>query len=222
MGHSFRLRRRTVAFGLTTPARWLPMFVGIVTAWAALVLATSASAATSPVLIISATVNADRTVSVSWNVPAGSWGGVFVVNPTSTTDSTGEMPFVLGATIVYDRLATGWTNYKTRLPLKMNIQHPVTVYAQIQLIDPYDNGTGGCQQGVEYLVDCDSQVVALTIDPICSPVLIKAGHYSRKLIRRGHWLRRDGHYVRRHGHRVWRKQLYRRVYHRPTYQTQCH
>jgi hypothetical protein len=189
---------------------------------AAFLRAVGASAASSPVQVISATVEADRRVSISWNIPVGSWGGVLVVNPTSTTDSTGEMPFALGVTIDYDLLATGRTHYRTRLPLKMNIQRPVTVYAQVQLIDPYDNGTGGCQQGVAYLVDCDSQVVGLTINPICTPVLIKGGDYSRKLVRRGHWLRRNGRYVQRHGHRVRVRAVYRRVYHPPVYQTECH
>lgn len=189
---------------------------------AAFILASTASAATSPVLIVSATVHADRRVSVSWNMPVGSWGGVLVINPTSTTDSTGEMPFVLGATIDYDLLAKGSTTYTTRLPLKMSVQQPVTVYAQVQLIDPYDNGTGGCHQGVQYVVDCDSQVIALTITPICGPVLKRAGYYSERLVRRGHWLKRHGHCVRRHGHRVWVKAAYRRLYHPPVHQTQCH
>ena len=223
VGHSYRPRwPRAAPTGLTTPARWL-VFAGIAAAAeAALILAASASAGTSPVQVTSATVHADRKVSISWNIPVGTWGGVFVVNRTPTTDSTGEMPFVLGSTIEYDVLGKGWTNYKTRLPLKMTVQQPVTVYGQVQLIDPYDNGTGGCQQGVDYMVDCDSQIVALTITPICSPVLIKAGYYSRKRVRSGHWLKRNGHYVRRHTHRVWVKATFRRIYHAPVHQTQCH
>lgn len=55
----------------------------------------------------------------------------------------------------------------------------------------------------------------------CAKVLVKKGHYSRKLVRRGHWLKRDGHVVRRNGKRVWVKASYRRVYHRPVYRTQC-
>lgn len=180
--------------------------------------ATAASAsAGSPVHIVSATVNPDRSVSVTWNVPSGEWEGVFIINPTSTADFTGEMPFG-GDTIEYDLLGTGWTNYKT-LPLDLTIQRPTTIYAQVQLTDPY--GNGGCEQG-DLLVDCDSQVVALTVNPICSKVLVKAGYYSKKLIRRGHWLRRNGHYVRRNGHRVWVKARYRRVWHPPVYKTQCY
>ena len=56
----------------------------------AAVLASSALA--DPRITASATVNADRSVSVSWNVPEGSYGGAFIINPLSTTDFTGELP----------------------------------------------------------------------------------------------------------------------------------
>lgn len=184
---------------------------------AAAIFVESASAA-SPVQIVSATVNADRSVSIGWNIPGGYYGGDLIINPTSATDSTGEMPFG-DTTIDYRLFGPGRTHYKT-LPLNMTVQQPVTVYVQVQLIDPYDTGRG-CQQGA-YLVDCDSQVVALTVAPICGKVLVKAGYYSKRMVRRGHWLRRDGHFVRRHGRRVWVKAVYRRVYHPPVYQTRCH
>lgn len=184
---------------------------------AAFILVKSASAA-SPVQIVAATVNADRSVSVSWNIPASSWGGDLIINPTSTTDPTGGMPF--GSTTVdYQIFGSGRTHYTT-LPLRMSIQSPVTVYVQVQLIDPYDN-TLSCQQGGD-LVDCDSQVVALTVTPMCTQVLVKAGYYTKTLVRRGHWLRQHGHFVRRHGHRVWVKAAYRHIYHRPVYETRCH
>jgi hypothetical protein len=212
--------------------------IGAVVMVAAAMLVAKASAATqsSPVQITSATLNADRTLSVSWDVPVGTYGGVLVVVPSSTTDFTGAMPFDVG-TIGYDLLSSGWTNYKT-LPLDMTIQQPTTIYVQVQLIDPYGDGT--CQQG-DGLVDCDSQVVALTVNPICSPVtvtdgyystdLVKASDYTKQLVHRGHWLRRYGHYVRRNGHRVWVKAVYRRIYHPavsqqvwhpPVTATQCH
>jgi hypothetical protein len=101
----------------------------------------------------------------------------------------------------------------------MTITQPTTVYVQVQLTDPYDDG--GCQQG-DFLVDCDSQVVALTVNPICTRVQIREGYYTKALVRRGHWLKRHGHFVRRHGHRVWVKPVYRRTYHPPVYQEQCH
>lgn len=59
--------------------------------------------------------------------------------------------------------------------------------------------------------------------PPPAPVLVTAGYYktvtvtpaylTKKVVKRGHWLRRHGHYVRRHHHRVWVKATYRRVYH---------
>lgn len=110
------------------------------------------------------------------------------------------------------------TNYKT-LPLDMSITQPTTVYVQVQLIDPF--GDNSCTQG-DLGDDCDSQVIPLTIQPICAQVLVKKGYYTKKLVRRGHWLRRHGHYVLHHGHRVWVKAVYRRVYHPPVYQTHCH
>src|SRR6266566_1394514 len=102
---------------------------------AALVGANSALA--DPRISATAVVNSDRSVSVSWNVPAGPYGGAFIINPLATTDFTGELPFdsVGDQTIEYDLLQTGWTNYKT-LPLDMTITQPTTVYAQVQLIDP--------------------------------------------------------------------------------------
>jgi hypothetical protein len=57
--------------------------------------------------------------------------------------------------------------------------------------------------------------------PVCQKVLVKKGHSSRKLVRRGHWLKRDGKVVRRHGRRIWVKAKYRRVYHKPVFKTTC-
>jgi hypothetical protein len=179
-----------------------------------------------------ATVNSDRSISVNWNFPAASDGGAFIVNPTSTTDFTGELPFdsVGDETIDYNLIQSGWTNYKT-LPLDMTITQPTEVYVQVQLIDPF--GDGSCTQG-DFGVDCDSQVIPLTIQPICTQVVVTAGYYktvtvtparyTKKLVKRGH-------YVRRHGHRVWVKAKYKRTFHPavtkqvwvpPVYSTDCH
>jgi hypothetical protein len=81
----------------------------------------------------------------------------------------------------------------------------------------------------------------LTIQPICAQVQTQAGyyktqvvtpaHYTKKLVKPGHWLRRNGHYVRRNGHRVWVKATYKRVFHPAVteqvwvpavYTTECH
>ncbi len=94
----------------------------------------------------------------------------------------------------------------------MTITQPTTVYAQVQLIDPF--GDGSCTQG-DFGVDCDSQVIALTIQPICAQVETHAAYTTKKLVKRGH-------YVKRHGHRVWVKPKYKRVSHPATYETQCH
>ena len=193
---------------------------GAVFAVAALALVVVSSALADPRISATATVNSDRSISVNWNVPAGSYGGAFIVNTTSTTDFTGELPFdsVGDPTIEYDLIQSGWTNYKT-LPLDLTITQPTTVYAQVQLIDPFNDGS--CTQG-DFGDDCDSQVIPMTIQPICTQVLVKPAYYTKKLVRRGHWLRRNGHYVRRHGHRVWVKAVYRKVFHPAVYQTQCH
>jgi hypothetical protein len=181
---------------------------------------------------ISATaVDSDRSVSVSWNVPAGSNGGSFIINPLATTDFTGELPFdsVGDQTIEYDLLQTGWTNYKT-LPLDMTITQPTTVYAQVQLIDPF--GDDSCTQG-DFGVDCDSAVIPLTIQPICTTVVVTPAYYSKKLVSRGHYLKRNGHrvkwisrylhpkYAKRNGW-VWVKAVYKRIYHPAVTQQSCH
>jgi hypothetical protein len=167
-----------------------------------------------------AVANSDRSVSVTWNVPAGEFRGAFVINTTSLADATGELPFnaVGDPTIDYNLLDTGWTTYKT-LPLDMTITQPTTVYAQVQLIDPFGDHT--CGQG-DVLDDCDSQVIPLTIEPICAKVLQTPAYTTTKLVKAGHWLRRNGHYVKKHGHRVWVKPKYVRVTHQAVYQNQCH
>ena len=206
---------------------------------AAFALAMVSNALADPRISATATVNSDRSISVSWNVAAGSSGGAFIVNPTSTTDFTGELPFdsVGDDTIDYNLLQSGWTNYKT-LPLDMTITQPTTVYVQVQLIDPFDDGS--CTQG-DFGTDCDSQVIPLTIQPICTQVVIQQGyyktvvvtpaHYTKKLVKAGHWLRRNGHYVRKNGHRVWVKAKYKRIFTPavtqqvwvpPVYSTECH
>lgn len=101
----------------------------------------------------------------------------------------------------------------------MTITQPTTVYAQVELIDPF--GDGSCSQG-DFGADCDSQVIALTIQPICAQVLVKAAYTTKQLVKRGHWLRKNGHFVKRHGHRVWVKPTYKRVNHPAVYQSQCH
>ena len=81
----------------------------------------------------------------------------------------------------------------------MTITQPTTVYAQVELIDPF--GDGSCSQG-DFGADCDSQVIALTIQPICAQVLVKAAYTTKQLVKRGHWLRKNGHFAQAgHGHR---------------------
>ena len=206
-------------------------FIGFTTV-AVLTLVMASSALADSRISATATVNADRSVSVSWNVPEGANGGAFIVNTTSTTDFTGELPFdsVGDPTIEFDLLQSGWTNYKT-LPLDMTITQPTTVYAQVQLIDPF--GDGSCTQG-DFGVDCDSQVIPLTIQPICAQVQNEAGYYKTVVVTPAHYTKKlvkRGHYVKRHGHRVWVKAKYVKVHHPavtkqvwvpPVYETQCH
>lgn len=213
----------------------------------ALVMASSALA--DPRISATATVNSSRMVTYTWNVPAGSFGGAVIINPTPTTDSTGALPFSVATTIDYHTVGAGTTTYYSGLPLDMNITVPTTVYAQVQLIDPF--GDGSCTQG-DFQSDCDSQIIPLTIQPICTQVVVTAGyyntvvvtpaHYTKKLVKRAHWLLRKGkrvkwskryhrpQYVKRHGH-VWVKARYKRIFHPevdqqvwvpPVYSTQCH
>jgi hypothetical protein len=207
------------------------------------------TASADPRISATATVNADRMVTYTWNVSAGSFGGAVIINPTATTDSTGALPFSVLTTIDYHTVGAGTTTYYSGLPLTMNITQPTTVYAQVQLIDPF--GDGSCTQG-DFQTDCDSQVIPLTIQPICTQVVVTAGYYktevvtqayyTTKLVKRAHWLMRDGRrvkwskryhrpqYVRRHGY-VWVKATYKRIFHPevdgqvwlpPVYSTQCH
>ena len=89
-----------------------------------------------------------------------------------------------------------------------------------------------CSQG-DFYTDCDSQVIPLTIQPICTQTVVTQGHYTKKLVKRAHWLLRHGkrvkwsnryhrpQYVKRHGH-VWVKAVYKQVWVPPVYSTQCH
>lgn len=184
----------------------------------------------------SATVNSDRSVSVNWNVPAGTFGGVFCTSTSSQTDFTGELTCPI-PTLSFNLLQPGWMNYRT-LPLDMTITKPTTIYAQVQLIDPFDNGS--CSQG-DFGADCNSPVIPLTVQPICSQVLVtpaatkqvlvKAAYTTKTVVKKGHWLKRHGRFVKRHGHRVWVEAVYHKTYHPATYETvavpavyqsQCH
>lgn len=183
-----------------------------------------------PQISAHATVNSDRSVSVSWNVPAGQFEGEFIIDTTSLQDATGELPFdaVGDPTIEFDLLDSGWTTYRT-LPLDMTITKPTTVYAQVQLDDPF--GDSSCSQG-DVFTDCDSQVIPLTIQPICTKTLKTPGHYAKRLVKRAHWLLHHGkrvkwsrryrrpQYAKRHGH-VWVKARYKKVWVPPVYETDC-
>jgi hypothetical protein len=195
---------------------------------AALVYASSALA--DPRISATATVDANRMVTYTWNVPAGSFGGAVIINPTPTTDSTGALPFSVGATIDFHTVGAGTTTYYSGLPLVMTITQPTTVYAQVQLIDPF--GDGSCTQG-DFQTECDSVVIPLTIQPICTTTVVTPAYYSKQLAKRAHYLRRNGHYVKwssryrtpkylkRHG-LVWVKAVYRQVYHPAVTQQSCY
>ena len=112
----------------------------------------------------------------------------------------------------------------------MTITQPTTVYAQVQLIDPFNDGS--CTQG-DFGADCDSQVIPLTIQPICTQTVVTPSHNTKELVKRAHWLLHSGHrvrwgkryhraqYVKRHGY-VWVKATYKQVLVPPVYSTQCH
>lgn len=154
--------------------------------------------------------------------PASSWGGALIINSTSLADVTGELPAdaVGDETIAYDLLNTGMTSYQT-LPLDMTITEPTTIYLQVQLIDPFNDGS--CSQGAFY-ADCDSAVIPLTVEPICTQTLITAGYYETVTVTAGYYktvtvtpahyvkkLLKKAHYVTRNGRRVRVKAKYRRV-----------
>lgn len=180
----------------------------------------------------SAAVNSDRSVSVSWNVPASSWGGALTINTTSLTDVTGELPFdaVGDPTIDYNLLDTGMTSYRT-LPLDMTITQPTTIYLQVQLIDPF--GDGSCAQG-DFYSDCDSAVIPLTVQPICTQTVVTAGyyktvtvtpgHYVKKLVKKAHWVKRNGRRVRVKAkyRQVWVAPVTQQQWVPPVYSTTCH
>jgi hypothetical protein len=225
-------------------------FSAAVVAALTLGLAFASVAKADPRISATAAVNGDRSVSFSWNVPAGSFGGSFIVNPTPLTDATGELPFdaVGDTTIEYNLLPTGSTSWQT-LPLVMDIQSPTTIYAQVTLIDPF--GDGSCGQG-SFFTNCDSAVIPLTVQPICAQVLVTAGyyktvtvtagHFKTELVRRGHWLLRNGHhvtwsaryrrpaYMKKLGHvwvrpkygQVWVPPVTQQVWVPPVYQSVCH
>jgi hypothetical protein len=188
------------------------------------------SALADPRISATATVDTNRMVTWNWNVPAGSFGGAVIINPTPQTDSTGALPFIAGTTTDFHTVGAGTTTYFSGAPLDMTITQPTTVYAQVQLIDPF--GDGSCTQG-DFQTDCDSVVIPLTIQPICSQVLVTQGYYTTSLVSRGHYLKHNGHrvkwssryrrpkYAKRNGW-VWVKAVYTRVWHPPVYQTQCH
>ena len=198
----------------------------------ALVAAVFASSALAdPRISATATVDANRMVTWTWNVPAGSYGGAVIINPTATTDSTGALPYSFGTTIDFHTVGAGTTTYYSGVPLYMTITQPTTVYAQVQLIDPFNDGS--CTQG-DFQTDCDSAVIPITIQPICTTVTVTAGYYktvvvtaayySKVLVKRAHYLLRNGHrvkwssryrrpgFVKRRGF-VWVKAKYKSVYH---------
>jgi len=177
----------------------------VAAAWA------STAMANGGVQVTSATVNSDRSVSISWNTPVAIFGGSVVVNSTPTTDSTGELPY--GADTIYTEvLNAGWTS-ATTVPLHMTITRPTTIYVQVTLNSVLGVGNSTCDQGLN-LVNCDSQVVALTVQPICAQVKTAAGYHKKVLVRRGQWLRLNGH-------RVWVKAKYKQVSVPPSYHTEC-
>lgn len=192
-------------------------------------LACASPALADPRISATATVDANRMVTWTWNVPAGSYGGSVIINPTAQTDSTGALPFS-GTTIDFHTVGAGTTTYYSGVPLDMTITAPTIVYAQVQLIDPF--GDGSCTQG-DFQTDCDSQVIPLTIQPICTTTIVTPAYYSKKLVKRAHYLRRNGHYVKwtkryhrpkyakKHG-RVWVNAVYKRVYHPAVTQQSCH
>ena len=126
----------------------------------ALALVMASSALADPRISATATVNSDRSVSVSWSPAAGEFGGAFIINTSPQTDATGELPYN-DSTIEFDSLNAGATSYKTSPLQGLAITQPTTVYAQVQLIDPF--GDGSCTQGTG--ADCDSQVIPLIIQP---------------------------------------------------------
>lgn len=130
---------------------------GVAAAWALLM---ASNALADPRISAAASVNPDRSVSVSWNPSAGEFGGALIINTSPQTDATGELPYN-ESTIEFDSLNADTTSYQTSPLQGLAITQPTTVYAQVQLIDPF--GDGSCSQGTG--ADCDSPVVPLIIQP---------------------------------------------------------
>ena len=199
--------------------RLAPVTVAVAVAVAvALVGATSAFAG-SPVLA-TATVNADRSISVAWNLSSNTSGDVVTISTSNATDSTGEMTWNPDTNLSYSDIpGAGQTSYTTK-PLDMTITQPTTIYLQVWLVMPYWDGSNweGCGQGNQGRLvnsDCDSQVVALTIQPICTQTLVTAGHYVKKLVKRAHFIKRNGRRIRVEAQ-------YRKVSVPAVYSTTCH
>jgi hypothetical protein len=193
--------------------------VGVAVAVALALVGATNALASSPV-IATATVNADRSISVTWNLSSNTSGDVVTVSSSDATDSTGEMTWNPDTNLSYSDIpGAGQTSYTTK-PLDMTITQPTTIYLQVWLVMPYWDGSNwyGCGQGSQGALvdsDCDSQVVALTVQPICTQTLVTAGHYVEKLVKRAHVIKRNGRRIRV-------KATYRKVWVPPVYSTSCH
>lgn len=192
----------------------------------------------SPVLA-TATVNADRSISVAWNLSSNASGDVVTVSTSNATDSTGEMAWDPGTNLSYsDNLGAGQTSYTTT-PLDMTITQPTTIYLQVWLVMPYWDGWNwsGCGQGNQGVLvdsDCDSQVLALTVQPICAQTVVTAGYYNTVTVTVGHYVKKlvkQAHFTKRNGRRIRVKATYRKVWVPPVtqqqwvppvYSTTCH
>jgi hypothetical protein len=171
----------------------------------AVAVARAAPAAGQMITITNVSVSPDRHVTVDWTGPPnGIEFGALEIATKPDIGTDGE--FFSENVVVYDLLTKGQQHYVGSDPLEA----PGTYYV---LVNGWWNGYSPddyTNYGVVY-----SQVVPFDAAPICQKVIVKPGHWVKKLVRRGHW-------VKRKGHRVWVKPVYKKVWVRPVYRDDCH
>jgi hypothetical protein len=171
----------------------------------AVTVAGAAPAAGQMITITNVLVSPDRHVTVDWTGPPN--GIEFGALQIATKPDTGtDGDFFSENRVVFDLLTKGQQHYVGSDALRA----PGTYYVRVTgwwdgySPDDYVN------YGVVY-----SQVSAFDAAPICQRVLVTPGHYVKKLVRKGHW-------VKRNGKRVWVKPVYRKVWVAPVYRNDCH
>ena len=168
--------------------------------------ATGATAAGQMINITSVSVSPDRHVTVDWTGPPANgieWGSVEIATkPDAGTDGR----FFRENVILNDSL----TDHQQHWVGSEALTAPGTYYVRVSgWWDGYSSSDYE-NYGTVY-----SQVVPFTVNPTCTQVVVSAGHYVKKLVRKGHS-------VKRNGNSVWVKPVYKKVWIAPVYKQECH